>query len=101
MFNTFDSVRLLSLGMALATVAILLVFWKRYPLYQPQFLVILFYMFHGLIYYFVLLYDRITPAQLMTNQTYNDWGAVLRFHSYATWFFVAVLYFRLRGGKRE
>ena len=92
----FDVVRVISILLSLATIFIIVRFWLTYPQYHLQFFLILFYLAHGLIFYTKFLIDKRTPTTFMTGVAYNDWGSVLRFHSFATWFFVALLYFRAR-----
>lgn len=96
MFETLDILRALSLFLGVATLILTLHFWRNYPRYQPQFFMVAVYLIHGIAYYATLLIGRVTLYELLTNNLYNDWGAVLRFHSYVTWFFVALLFFRLR-----
>lgn len=96
MTDTIDVIRVLSLLLSIATMYIVIGMWRRHPRFLPQFALILAYMFHGFLYYSVLLVDRITPTEFLTSTFYTDWGAIVRFHSFATWFFVALLYARLR-----
>lgn len=91
----FDIVRIGSLGLAISTLWIIFRFWKVYPKFQPQFLVISIYLLHGMIYYALLTLDHLTPLNFLSDSAYTDWGAVLRFHSFATWFFVATMFFRV------
>ena len=91
----YDIVRFLSLLLGLVTLGIILHFWNIYPKFQPQFLLISIYLLHGIVYYALLVLDHLTPVNLLSDVVYNDWGAILRFHSFATWFFVAAMYFRV------
>lgn len=92
MYSPFDLLRLISVVLALCTIYFILRFWKRYPLFWPQFSLIIAYMLHGIIYYGVMLVDRSMP--FVAEQFFANWEAVLRLHSFTTWFFVALLYFR-------
>jgi hypothetical protein len=94
---TFDIFRILSTILAILTFVIVLKFWKIYPKFHPQFFLVLTYLIHGIVYYIVLLITHLSPLQIVTDPVLNDWGAVLRFHSYTTWFFVALLFLRSRG----
>jgi hypothetical protein len=99
MLELFDWVRVLSVCFAFATIFILIKFWYNYPKYQPQFSLILFYLIHGILYYSIVIVDKIANISFMTDTSYNNWGAVLRFHSFITWFFVAFLYVRIQRHK--
>jgi hypothetical protein len=88
-----DYIRILSTLLSAATIVMIIMFWKHYPKYKPQFLLIIAYLLHGLLYYGLFLVDRVFNGVSINTAIYNDWGAFLRFHSYATWFFVALLYY--------
>ncbi len=95
MITVIDILRLMSMILAGITIYFLIHFWKKFTRFQPQFYIILVYLAHGILFYAALFATRFFTIPMFTNQFFNDWGAVLRFHSYTSWFFVALLYFRV------
>jgi hypothetical protein len=99
--GVFDFIRVLSLGFSIATSALIIHFWRKYPVYRPQFVTILFYQLHRIVFYSVLLVSHASPVDLVTSGFLNNWSAVITFHSACTWFFVAFMYFWPRGSRRD
>ena len=95
MLANFDWVRLLSFALAITAFILFVRLWRRNEDLAPLCLLVLIYLTHGLLYYGVLLLDQFTPTTILNTTAYTNWGAVVRCHSYITWFVAALILSRI------